>query len=51
MEILIRVHKALKFRNEDLAYLQKEGSLYKRNLGNVTVNTKVSFEYELKEEQ
>jgi hypothetical protein len=44
----VRVHRALKFRNEDLVGV--DGTL-KREVGNATVNTKVTFEYELRSDQ
>lgn len=44
----MRLHKCLKFRNEDEVDLNEDGSLFKKDLGNATVNTEISFEYEVK---
>lgn len=39
------------FRNEDKQYLVDNGSVLKRDYANATVNTKISFEYELRDDE
>ena len=45
----MRVHRALKFRNEDVG-VGVDGTL-RRDVGNATVHTQVTFEYELKSDE
>lgn len=42
----VRIHKAMQFRNEKQELLKDGGTLYVKDIGNATVTTKISFEYE-----
>jgi hypothetical protein len=44
----VKLHKALRFRNEDPHELAEDQSLLRKDIGNATVKTRVSFEYELR---
>ena len=44
----VKIHKGLEFRNEDLANLSADRTLLARELGNVTEETEITFEYRLK---
>ena len=37
----VRLHKCLRFRNEEAQYLFEDGSVYRKNLGNATSNMEV----------
>jgi len=43
-----KLHKGLEFRNEDPINLSADKSLMVRDLGNVTEETEITFEYRLK---
>ena len=51
MTVQIRLHRSLKFRNILPEHLRENGLLLEKEIGNATVNTKVSFEYELRDDQ
>lgn len=44
----VKLHKGLEFRNEDPKNLSEDKSLMVRDLGNVTEETEITFEYRLK---
>lgn len=44
----VKLHKGLEFRNEDNNALSEDKSLMVRDLGNVTEDTEIMFEYRLK---
>lgn len=44
----VKLHKGLEFRNEDPANLSEDKSIMVRQLGNVTEETEITFEYRLK---
>lgn len=44
----VKLHKGLEFRNENQASLSEDKSLMVRELGNVTEETEITFEYRLK---
>jgi Mg-chelatase subunit ChlD len=44
----IKLHKALEFRNEDESDLNKDHTLLKKELGNVTEESEITFEYRVK---
>jgi hypothetical protein len=44
----VKLHKGLEFRNEDILNLSEDKSLLVKELGNVTEETEVTFEYRLK---
>lgn len=48
VEVKIRLHPALKFRNEEEEYLTENKSVYLKNIGNVTAGTTLTFEYQTK---
>ena len=45
------LHKALSFRNEDAKNLKDNKTILVKEFANATVNTRISFEYELREEE
>lgn len=45
VDLEIRLHKGLKFCNEDQLNLSEDGSLLKRRIGNATINTEVIYHY------
>jgi hypothetical protein len=51
VDVTIQLHKAMKFRNEDKDNLFDNSTILKKKLANATVNTKISFDYELKCEE
>ena len=44
----VKIHKGLEFRNEDAANVSADRTLLARQLGNVTEETEITFEYRLK---
>ena len=48
VEVKVRIHQALEFRNVDVQDVQHEGSLLVKFLGNVTEDQEMTFEYKLK---
>ncbi len=44
----IMLHKAMTFRNEAVENLKDNGAVMVKELPNATVNTRISFEYELR---
>lgn len=50
MTVQIRLHRSLRFRNVLPEHLKEDGLLLEKEIGNATVNTKVSFEYELRDD-
>ena len=48
VDVKIRLHPALKFRNEEEEYLSENRAVYLKNVGNVTVRTTLTFEYQNK---
>lgn len=44
----VMLHKGLKFRREDEQNLSNDGSLLLKEIGNVTEDTQITFEYQLK---
>ena len=48
MQLKVKLHKGLEFRNEDPNNLSEDKSLMAKDLGNVTEETEVTFEYRLK---
>jgi len=51
VDVKLRLHKGLKFRNEDEEFLKERASLYQKNVGNVTAKTEITFEYELRPDE
>jgi hypothetical protein len=43
----VKLHKGLQFRNENIENLSEDKSLLTRDLGNVTSDTEITFEYTL----
>ena len=48
VELKVKIHKGLEFRNEDPYNLTDNKTILARDLGNVTEDTEVTFEYKLK---
>lgn len=44
----VKLHKGLMFRNEDPEHLSEDMSLMTREIGNVTADTEITFEYTMK---
>lgn len=51
VETKVILHKALVFRNEDVNSLKDNKTILIRQFANATTNTKISFEYEVREEE
>jgi len=45
----VKLHKGLEFRNENAINLSEDKSLLVRDLGNVTEETEITFEYRMKD--
>lgn len=45
------LHKAMIFRNEQPAFLKDNKTILVKQFANATVNTKISFEYEVRDEE
>ena len=48
VQLQVRLHKALEFKNEDEENLGEEGTLFIKEVGNATIKSRVAFEYQLK---
>lgn len=48
VQLKVKIHKGLEFRNEDPQNLSSDKTILARDLGNVTEETEVTFEYRLK---
>jgi len=48
VELKVKLHKGLEFRNEDAINLNEDKTILARNLGNVNEDTEVTFEYKMK---
>lgn len=44
----VKLHKGMTFRNEDPEKLSEDLSLMTREIGNVTADTEITFEYTMK---
>jgi hypothetical protein len=44
----VKLHKGLQFRNENPAFLSEDKSMLVRDIGNVTMDSEITFEYTLK---
>ena len=44
----VKLHKGLCFRNEDITQLSEDQTLMVKDIGNVTEDTEITFEYTLK---
>jgi hypothetical protein len=44
----VKLHSGLEFRNEDVKYLNEDKTLMTKNIGNVTREAELTFEYRLK---
>lgn len=51
VDVTIQLHKAMKFRNEEKDNLFDNETVLRKKFANATVNTKISFDYELKCEE
>jgi len=51
VEVKLRLHRAMKFRNESEENLKERASLYEKNVGNVTAKTELTFEYEIRPDE
>jgi len=51
VEVKLRLHQAMKFRNEAEENLKERASLYEKNVGNVTAQTELTFEYEVRPDE
>ena len=48
MQLKVKLHKGLEFRNEDLLSLSEDKTILVRDLGNVNEETEITFEYKMK---
>lgn len=44
----VKLHKGLQFRNENPQWVSDDKTLLTRDIGNVTMDTEITFEYTLK---
>ena len=51
VEAKIMLHKALVFRNEEPAFLKDNKTILVKQFANATLFTKISFEYEVRDEE
>lgn len=51
VKLVVRLHRALEFRNEDFASIKNDGTLFEKDVGNATVKTRVTFEYQAKSKE
>jgi len=51
VEVKVKLHQGLKFRNEQEEHLKERGSLFQKMVGNVTAKTELTFEYELRPDE
>jgi len=51
VEVKLRLHRGLKFRNEAEEFLREKGSLYEKKIGTVTESTELTFEYEIRPDE
>jgi hypothetical protein len=49
--VKVKLHSALEFRNEDPADLKADNTLLTRDVGNVTEDSEITFEYRVKDEE
>jgi len=50
VELLVLLHKGLKFKSEAKQNISQDGSQSLRNIGNVTKSTQATFEFDIKDE-
>jgi hypothetical protein len=48
VQLKVKLHKGIEFRNEDAASLSEDKTILARDLGNVNEDTEVTFEYKMK---
>jgi hypothetical protein len=48
VEVVVQLHKSMKFRNEITSNTFNNETVLKKQYANATVNTKITFEYELR---
>jgi hypothetical protein len=51
VDVKIRLHRCIAFRNEEPAFLADENSLYQKHIGNITAHTELTFEYSMKSDE
>lgn len=51
VDLEMRLHKGLKFRNEDPNSLSADGSRLLKKIGNATYNTEIAFQYQIRDEK
>lgn len=51
VKITIMLHRAIEFRKENKENLKKDGSVLLKEMPIATVNSKISFEYQLKNDE
>jgi hypothetical protein len=44
----IRLNKLFKFRNEDTAFLKDNGSFLEKEMGNITKETELTYEFDVR---
>ncbi len=48
VKVKVKLHKGMEFRNEESSLLSADKTILSKDLGNVTENTEITFEYRLK---
>lgn len=51
VEVKLRLHQGMKFRNEQVENLKERESLFEKKVGNVTAKTEFTFEYEMRADE
>jgi hypothetical protein len=49
--VKVKLHKALEFRNEDAKDLKSDNTLLTRDVGNVTEDSEITFEYRIRDQE
>jgi len=48
VKLVVKLHKGLEFRNEEQEHLSKANTVLTKEIGNVTLNSEITFEYKVK---
>lgn len=51
VDLEIRLHNGLKFKNEDPNSLSADESRFKKKIGNATYNTEIAFQYQIRDDE
>mmetsp|Transcript_46015 Transcript_46015/g.33776 ORF Transcript_46015/g.33776 Transcript_46015/m.33776 type:complete len:100 (-) Transcript_46015:492-791(-) len=48
VKLVVKLHKCMEFKNEDLDSLTEGNSAFVKDIGNVTLNSEITFEFKIK---